>query len=145
MECFRDVGLSCLCVLHRTKCPLLMLFIPRAFLQGRRAMVNMWQLKGRNDGGTPFYFFYFMKQTTLHKLEIKFILIVSCDWSTRFMQLILPGLSLVRTNSQVLLLEVHNRIKIHTVYRMSSYRIQYSLEPITVYNPKKQVNSEKYR
>jgi hypothetical protein len=41
--------------------------------------------------------------------------------------------------------EVHNRIKMHTVYRMSSYRIQYSLAPFTVYGPKKQVNFEKYR
>ena len=34
--------------------------------------------------------------------------------------------------------EVHNRINIHTVYRMTSYRIQYSLVPITVHGPKKQ-------
>jgi hypothetical protein len=35
---------------------------------------------------------------------------------------------------------VHNRINIHTVYGMSSYRTLYSLAPITVYGPKKQVN-----
>ena len=42
-------------------------------------------------------------------------------------------------------LEVNNRINIHTVYRMTSYRIQYSLVPIAVYGPKKQVNFKKYR
>ena len=37
-------------------------------------------------------------------------------------------------------LGVHNRIHINTVYRMTSYRIQYSLVPITVYGPIKQDN-----
>jgi hypothetical protein len=34
-------------------------------------------------------------------------------------------------------LEVHNRINMHTVYRMTSYRIQHSLVPMTVYGHKK--------
>ena len=42
-------------------------------------------------------------------------------------------------------LEVHNRINIHTGYRITSYRIQYSLVPITVYGPIKQDNFKKYR
>jgi hypothetical protein len=41
--------------------------------------------------------------------------------------------------------EVHNRISIHTVYRLTSYRIQYNLVPITVNGPKKQDNFKKYR
>jgi hypothetical protein len=41
-------------------------------------------------------------------------------------------------------LEVHNRINIHTVYRMATYRIQYSLVPITVYGRKIQGNFKKY-
>jgi hypothetical protein len=47
-------------------------------------------------------------------------------------------------NMNDIIVELHNRIKIHTVYRMSSYRIQYSLAPITVYGKKKEVNFEKY-
>ena len=45
-------------------------------------MVNMWQLVVGGGGGT-------LKNQ-------------SCDWSTRFMKVILLGLSLVRTDLQVL-------------------------------------------
>ena len=65
--------------------------------------------------------------------------------SVRVVLLYLMERTLLEDSKVIIAGQVHNRIQIHTVYKMSIYRIQYSLAPITVYGPKKQVNLEKYR